>query len=81
MALTEQSAVDKIEVLESGVVQVRVANRVLRDGEIIATTYHRHCVTPGQDYSAEDARVKAICKSTHTAAVIAAYQAAQAASA
>lgn len=80
MALTEQSVADKIEVLESGVVQVRVANRVLRDGEVIATTFHRHVIAPGQDYSAEDARVKAICKSTHTAGVVTAYKAAQEAS-
>lgn len=80
MALTEQSVADKIEVLENGSVQVRTANRVLRDGEVIATTFHRHVVTPGQDYSAEDARVQAICVATHTAEVVEAYQAAQAAS-
>lgn len=77
MALTEQSVADKIEVLENGSVQVRTANRVLRDGEVIATTYHRHVVTPGQDYSAEDARVQAICVVTHTTEVVEAYQAAQ----
>jgi len=77
MALTEQSVADKIEVLENGCVQVRVANRVLRDGEVIATTFHRHVITPGQDYSAEDARVQAVCAATHTVEVVEAYQAAQ----
>ena len=32
----------------------------------------------GDDYSKQDARVKAICSATHTAAVVAAYKAAAA---
>ena len=32
---------------------------------------------PGADYSAEDAKVQAICASIHTAEVVAAYAAAQ----
>jgi hypothetical protein len=81
MALTEQSVVDKIEVVENGIVQARTAYRVLRDGEVIATTFHRHTIAPGQDYSGEDVRVQAICAAAHTPDVIAAYQAAQAAAA
>jgi hypothetical protein len=34
-------------------------------------------LTPGQDYSNECDKVKAICQATHTAEVIAAYQAMQ----
>jgi hypothetical protein len=68
--------VDRIEVVESGVVQGRTATRIMEDGKQISGTFHRHVVSPGDDYSAEDARVKAICKATHTAAVVAAYKAA-----
>jgi len=75
MALTKQVVVDKIEVTEMGNVQVRTATRIVEDGNVISTTYHRHVVTPGQDYSNEDARVKVICAATHTEEVIAAYQA------
>ena len=32
---------------------------------------------PGADYSAEDAKVQAICAATHTPEVIAAYEASQ----
>jgi hypothetical protein len=71
--------VDRIEVVESGVVQVRTATRIMEDGKQISGTFNRHVVAPGDDYSAEDARVKAICAATHTAAVVSAYQAAQAA--
>jgi hypothetical protein len=77
MALEKQVVVDKIEVIEIGVVQVRTATRIVEDGKVLSTSYHRHTVAPGQDYSNEDARVQAICQATHTAEVIAAYQAAQ----
>ena len=79
MALEKQTAVDKIEVIENGCVQVRTATRIVEDGNVISSSYHRHVVAPGDDYSNEDARVQAICAATHTAEVIAAYQAAQAA--
>jgi hypothetical protein len=77
MALEKQTVVDKIEVLENGCVQVRTATRIVEDGVQLSQSYHRHVVAPGQDYSQEDARVQAICAATHTAEVIAAYQAAQ----
>jgi hypothetical protein len=35
-----------------------------------------HVIFPGQDYSQEDDRVKAICKATHTKSVVDAYKAA-----
>ena len=69
-------SVDLIEVVENGAVQVRTKTAILEDGKQISGTFHRHVVVPGDDYSAEDARVKAICKATHTAAVVTAYKAA-----
>ena len=76
MALEKQTIVDKIEVLENGCVQVRTAIRIVEDGVQLSQSYHRHVVAPGDDYSGEDARVQAICAATHTAEVVAAYQAA-----
>jgi hypothetical protein len=73
MALEKQVVADKIEVLENGLVQVRTKTAILEDGEQISGTFHRHVVAPGDDYSAEDARVQAICAATHTADVVAAY--------
>jgi len=72
-------SVDLLEVIESGSVQVRTKTAIMEDGKQISGTFHRHVIAPGDDYSAEDARVKAICKATHTAAVVTAYKAAQAA--
>jgi hypothetical protein len=79
MSLEKQVVVDQIEVVESGVVQVRTATRIIENGNVISSSLHRHLVVPGQDYSAEDARVQAICAAAHTAEVISAYQAAIAA--
>ena len=75
MALEKQVVVDKIEVVEVGVVQVRTATRIVEDGKVISQSYHRHTIAPGQDYSGEDAKVRAICSAAHTPQVISAYQA------
>jgi hypothetical protein len=77
MALEKIEIVDRIEVVESGVVQVRTKTAIKEDGVEISGKFHRHVVAPGDDYSVEDARVQAICAATHTADVIAAYKAAQ----
>lgn len=79
MSLEKLTIVDLIEILENGSVQVRTKTAIMEDGKQISGSFHRHVVAPGDDYAAEDARVKAICKATHTAAVVAEYKAAQAA--
>jgi len=63
---SEETVVDKIEVLEDGQIQVRKAIRVLKDGVKISETYHRHVVVPGDDLSKEDAKVQAIAEVVHT---------------
>jgi len=77
MALEKISVVDRIEVVENGCVQVRTKTVIMEDGKQISGNFHRHVVAPGDDYSGEDSRVQAICAATHTADVIAAYNAAQ----
>jgi len=79
MALEKVEIVDRIEALESGVVQVRTATRIMEDGKQISATFYRHVVAPGDDYSSEDTRVQGVCAALHTAEAIAAYKAAQAA--
>lgn len=78
MALEKKSIVDRIEIIENGCVQVRTAIKIMEDGNEINRTFHRHVIAPGDDYSQEDDRVKAICAAVHTPEVIAAYQASQA---
>ena len=66
-------SVDLIEVIENGSIQVRTKTAIMENGKQISGTFHRHVVAPGDDYSAEDARVQAICAAVHTDEVIAAY--------
>ena len=84
MALTKETVVDKIEVLEMGEVQVRTATRVKEDGAVLSSSFHRHVVEPSTktgdtwadtDISGEDARVQAIATATWTSDVKTAYQA------
>lgn len=77
MALEKIVTVDHIEVLENGSVQVRTKTAIMEDSVQISGTFHRHVIAPGQDYSAEDDKVKAICAAMHTPEVVAAYKAAQ----
>ena len=75
MVLTKQAVADKIEVLESGQIQVRTANRILEDGAVLSQAFHRHVLAPGDDLSGQDAKVVAIANATWTADVVSAYQA------
>jgi len=79
MALEKVVKVDLIEVLENGCVQVRTKTAIVEDGQQIGGSFHRHVVSPGDDYAGEDDRVQAICAATHTADVVATYKAATAA--
>ena len=83
MALTKETVVDKIEVLELGQLQVRTATRVKEDGAVLSSSFHRHVVVPSvktdgswadTDISGEDARVQAVATATWTSAVKTAYQ-------
>jgi len=75
MELTKTQIVDFIEVFENGCVQVRTKTAIVEDGKQISATFYSHVVAPGDDYSNENTRVKAICAATHTSDVITAYKA------
>jgi len=71
--LTKDTVIDRIEVIDNGCVQVREAIQIAEDGKIIGQEFHRYVVAPGDDYSKRDAKVKAICATIHTQAVIDAF--------
>ena len=76
MALTEETVVDKIEIVGAfRAVQVRTATVIYRDDEELNRSFHRHVVQAGADFSGEDAEVQAVCSAVHTPEVIAAYEA------
>ena len=81
MPLTETKAIDRVEVVGLGHLQVREATTILRDGEQIAKTFHRWSFAPGSDVSAMPANVQAIAQAAWTPEVIAEYQANMAAQA
>jgi len=83
MAITKETVVDKIEVLEMGQVQVRTATVIKEDGTELTRTLHRHVLNPriktgdtwgDTDISGEDARVQAIANATWTSDVKSAYE-------
>ena len=79
MTFEKTTSVDLIEFVENGCIQVRTKTAIKEDGVEISSKFHRHVVAPGADVIGEDAKVQAIAASIHTADVVAAYKAAQAA--
>ena len=75
MTLASTNTIDKIEVLENGVIQVRQAEIITKDGNEIARNFSRWVLSPGDDVSTQDDKVKAIATTVWTAEVISAYQA------
>ena len=74
MQLEKQIIVDKIEVKELGVVCAELALTVKQGNNSIKQTLHSVAIAPGEDYSSQDATIQAVCLTTHTPEVIAAYK-------
>ena len=75
MSLNKVVVIDKIEVLESGHVQVRQATRIIEDGKEIGKTYHRHVLSPGDSLEGQDEKVQRIARAVWTDEVVKAYKA------
>lgn len=73
----KQTVIDRIEVLVDQTVAVRYVVTVLEDGKPFAEQVKGNHFKPGDDYSAEDAKVQTICAAVHTPEVVAAFQAAR----
>lgn len=75
MTLASTTVIDRIEILENGVVQVRQAQVITDSGNEIARNFTRWVLSPGDNITTQDPKVKAICEAVWTADVISAYQA------
>lgn len=76
MAITKQSKIDRMEVLEDGHIQIREITVFMENGvEVGKGEYHRHVVSPGDDVTREDAQVRAVATAVHTKALVDAYRA------
>ena len=74
MALTEKQEY-KVEVIPPySVLQVRRADIILKDGEEVARSYHRHVLNPGQDVSGEAKVVQEVANGVWTPEACALYQ-------
>ena len=81
MALTKTESADKIEVVDCGdwsLVQVRTATIIKEDDTELSRSFHRHAISPADDWSSESDKVKAICDAVHNDTTKAAYEAATA---
>ena len=74
MALTEKQEIDRIEIVEQGIVQVRQATIIERDGEFVSRTFHRWVLTPDSDISDQEQKVQDICNVAWTPEVRQAYE-------
>jgi hypothetical protein len=77
MALTKETVVDQITVIEDGTILYREATRIMEDGTELSKTYHRSSLAPEADLTGVPANVVAICNVAWTPEVIAAYKAQQ----
>jgi len=75
--LEKQTTISRIEILNDQTVAVRYVVTITEDGNPLAEEVKGNYIRPGDDYSAEDAKVQAICATVHTPEVIAAYQTTQ----
>lgn len=73
MAFTKEHEY-KVEVLPNRVLQVRRSDIIKEDGVVVATSYHRHVVKPGDDVTNEVDVVQLIAGVLHDANTIASYQ-------
>ena len=74
MALTENTNIDQIEIVQQWNIQVRQATTIERDGVQIARTFHRWVLTPDSDISNQEQRVQDIANAAWTPEVKAAYE-------
>ena len=83
MAITKETVVDRVAVLEMGQVQVSAATKILEDGNELNRSFHRHVLEPSvkngdtwedTGISSEDAKVQAICNAVWTDDVKKAFQ-------
>ena len=73
--ITKRTITDKIEIVgEYRHVQVRIATVIEEDGVELSRSFHRHVVSPTDDYSGETAEVQAVCQAVFTPEVIEAYE-------
>ena len=70
----KQIVVERIEVLSDHTIAVRYVVTVTEDENFFLEQINAKYFKPGDDYSAEDAKVQSVCALIHTPEVIATYK-------
>ena len=73
MTIEKNQSIDRIEITESGHIQVRQKTVIIDDGVEIAQNYHRSVLEPGQDTSAFPDQIQKIANIVWTEKVISDY--------
>ena len=71
-------SLDRIEVFKNNAVQIYFYVSIFENQQLISNLLNYKTIVPGEDYSAEDAKVQAVCAAVHTPEAVAAYQASRA---
>jgi len=79
MAIEKQTVLDEITVTENGIIQYREATRISENGTVLAESFHRTSLQPGDDLTGHPKRVVAIAGVVWTPEVVAEYKAQMAA--
>ena len=74
MALTERTEIDRIEVIQHGIIQVRKCTTIERDGQFVSNAFHRWVLTPDMDISGQEQKVQDIANAAWTPEVRQAYE-------
>ena len=64
----------RIEILDSGHIQIRRDTIISRDGVEVTREYHRHVLSPGDDLSAEPSDIQQIAAIIWTPEIVKAYR-------
>lgn len=64
--LEKKESYSKIEVLESGHVQLRLTTKLLDDGVVVSESHHRSVVTPLDDITSLPQNVQDVCNAYWT---------------
>lgn len=75
--LTKETKINKIEIIENGIIQVRKTTSIYEDGIQLSSSYERSSFEPGQDVSTQNQKIQDICNVVWTKEIISAYKAQQ----
>ena len=74
MALTKETLTDRIELLNSGHVQIRENIKTFKDGVLISSRFNRYVLTPDDNIDSQPEQIKNACNNHWTNEIIANFE-------